>query len=85
MEGRAPNGVEIGYLLFPPWRRQGYAREAIEGFMSWAKRHGVDHVVLSISPENDASLALARHFAAVKIGSHIDEEDGPEDIFLVAI
>jgi RimJ/RimL family protein N-acetyltransferase len=85
MEGKAPNGVEIGYMLFEPWRRQGYAHEAIAGFMKWAKVHGVDSIVLSISPTNAASLSLARSFGAVQIGSHVDEHDGPEDIYLVTI
>jgi RimJ/RimL family protein N-acetyltransferase len=85
MEGKAPNGVEIGYMLFEPWRRQGYGREAIAGFMQWAKVHGVDSIVLSISPGNEASLALAQSFGAVQIGSHVDDLDGPEDIYLVTI
>jgi RimJ/RimL family protein N-acetyltransferase len=85
LEGRAPNGVEIGYMLFEPWRGQGFAYEAIRGFNRWAKRHGVDSVVLSISPRNRASLALAKKLAARKVGSHIDEKDGPEDIFVVPL
>ncbi len=85
MEGKAPNGVEIGYMLFEPWRGQGHALEAITGFNRWAKIHGVDSVVVSISPNNQASLALARKLTAEKIGSHIDERDGPEDVYLIRI
>jgi RimJ/RimL family protein N-acetyltransferase len=84
-EGMAPNGVEIGYMLFEPWRRQGYAFEAIRGFNAWANAHGVDSVVLSISPGNQASLALADKLGAEKIGSQIDEKDGPEDVHLVRL
>jgi RimJ/RimL family protein N-acetyltransferase len=85
MEGKAPNGIEIGYLIFSPWRGRGIAYEAITAFNAWARAHGVDSVVLSISPENEASLALAAKLGASKIGSHIDERDGPEDIFLLSL
>lgn len=78
----SPGGVELGYTVFEDWRRQGYAIEAAEGLMDWARRvHGVTRFVVSISPSNRASLALASRLAFRRIGSHIDEEDGPEDIF----
>ncbi|HKO94182.1 MAG TPA: GNAT family N-acetyltransferase [Polyangiaceae bacterium] len=78
----APGGVEFGYTIFEKWRRRGYAREAAEGLMDWAlHQHGVTRFVLSISPTNVASLGLAQRLEFRKIGSHIDDEDGPEDIF----
>jgi RimJ/RimL family protein N-acetyltransferase len=64
------------------FRRLGYAREACTGLMDWAWRaHGVTRFVVSISPDNLASLALARGLGFVRVGSHIDDEDGPEDVF----
>jgi RimJ/RimL family protein N-acetyltransferase len=81
LDGKAPNGDEIGNMLFETWRNQGFALEAIRAFNRWAKVHGVDSIVLSISPQNQASLALARKLAAVKIGSQIDDEDGPRISF----
>jgi ribosomal-protein-alanine N-acetyltransferase len=78
----APGGVEFGYTVFLHWRRQGYASEASTGLMDWAHRlHGVTRFIVSISPMNVASLALARQLDFHRIGSQIDEEDGPEDIF----
>jgi RimJ/RimL family protein N-acetyltransferase len=78
----APGGVEFGYTVFETWRRRGYAGEASEGLMDWAHRlHGVTRFVVSISPTNLASLALARRLDFQRIGSHVDDEDGPEDIF----
>jgi ribosomal-protein-alanine N-acetyltransferase len=78
----APGGVEFGYAVFEPWRRRGYASEAAEGLMDWAHRlHGVTRFIVSISPKNRASLGLARRLEFQRIGSHIDSEDGPEDIF----
>jgi len=78
----APGGVEFGYTVFEKWRRQGYASEASESLMDWAHRlHGVMRFVVSISPTNLASLGLARRLGFRRIGSHVDDEDGPEDIF----
>jgi RimJ/RimL family protein N-acetyltransferase len=84
--GETRMAVEIGYDIFAPWQRQGFGHEAICAFAAWAKgSYGVEGLVLSISPENRPSLALAQKLGATKIGSHIDEKDGPEDIFLAAI
>jgi [ribosomal protein S5]-alanine N-acetyltransferase len=75
--------VEVGYTVFEDWRRRGYAREALAAIMAWATReHGVSNFIASVSPDNLASLAVIRGFQFAKVGAHIDEEDGPEDIFL---
>ena len=37
--------------------------------------------IVSISPLNAPSLGLAAKFGFRRIGSHLDEVDGPEDIF----
>ncbi len=79
----APGGVEMGYTVFAAYRRQGYAREACAGLMDWATQtHGVTRFVVSISPTNEPSLRLATHFGFRKVGFHIDDEDGLEDVFL---
>jgi RimJ/RimL family protein N-acetyltransferase len=81
MNGQQTAGVELGYTIFEPYRRKGYASEMIKGFTGWAGRLGVSTFVLSISPRNEASLALARRFGAEEIGRQIDERDGEEIIF----
>jgi len=82
LDDLAPGGIELGYRVFERWRRQGFASEASEGLMAWAHRqHRVTRFVVSISPTNHASLELARRLEFKRIGSHLDEEDGPEDIF----
>ena len=79
----APGGVELGYTIFAPYRRQGYAYEACAALMEWAHReHGVTRFVVSISPDNAPSLGLARKLGFRRVGAHVDQEDGPEDIFL---
>ena len=73
----APNGVEFGFEVFPPYRRQGYAREACNAVMRWAyDHHKITEFVVSISPGNIPSLRLAKSLGFERVGSHIDEEDG---------
>ena len=78
----APKGVEFGYTIFAPYRRQGYTPEASQALMAWAaSQPNVERFVLSISPENVASLALALKLGFVRIGEQMDEEDGLEWVF----
>jgi ribosomal-protein-alanine N-acetyltransferase len=79
----APDGVEIGYTVSPQYQRRGYATEACQALMEWAlKAHGISRFVLSIAPENEPSLCVARKLGFEKVGSHVDEEDGVEDVYL---
>jgi RimJ/RimL family protein N-acetyltransferase len=78
----APGGVELGYTVYPDYRRQGYAYEACQALMEWAHaNHGVTRFVVSISPKNAPSLGLARKLGFVRVGSHLDERDGLEHVF----
>ena len=53
-------------------------RQAADGARD---EYQVHRFVVSISPDNLPSLGLAAKLGFRKIGSHIDELDGPEDIF----
>ena len=76
-----PGGVEFGFTVFPAFRRQGYAREASIALMRWARQtQGVKSFAMTIRPDNHPSQALAAQLGFVRIGSHIDEVDGLEDI-----
>ncbi len=82
----ADGAAELGYTVLPTHRRRGYAREAIRGMMRWATReHGVRRFVVSIAPDNQASLALAAGLGFRQTGSHIDPEDGLELVFELAL
>ena len=71
--------LEVGYRVEPSYRRQGYAREAIQALFDWAaSAHGIHRFVASISPTNEPSLQLAAGFGFVQTGSHIDDIDGLE-------
>ena len=78
----SPGGAEFGYTVFAEHRRQGFATEAALALMNWAETaNGVTRFVVSISPENGPSLGLAGKLGFTRIGSHLDEIDGLEDIF----
>lgn len=83
LEQWSSGGVEFGYTIFPPHRRKGYAREASLALMQWAREvHDVTSFVVTISPSNGASLALALDLGFVRVGAHVDEVEGPEDVFV---
>jgi ribosomal-protein-alanine N-acetyltransferase len=76
---KAPDAVEVGYSIFDPYRRRGYATEVVRALIDWASReHGIRRFIASISPENEPSLALVRRLGFTHIGQHWDEEDGEE-------
>ena len=76
-----PGGAELGFTVFAPHRRQGYAREAAVALMQWAREaHSVASFVVTISPANAGSQALAAELGFVRVGSHLDEVDGVEDV-----
>jgi RimJ/RimL family protein N-acetyltransferase len=77
--------VEVGYSVFSGHRRQGFGFEAVSSLMAWAAAQGVGGFILTIAPDNGPSQALARKLAADRIGSQMDEQDGPEDVFLVRV
>jgi len=77
MIGRA----EIGYTVFPPFRRQGFAREAARALADWAFEQGETEVYASVSPSNAPSLAVVRNLGFREVGVQEDEVDGTELVF----
>jgi len=71
--------LEVGYRVEAPYRRQGYAREAVRAMFDWAaSAHDIHRFVASVSPTNEPSLQLIAGFGFEQTGSHIDEIDGLE-------
>ena len=82
----SPGGVEYGFTVFPAHRRKGYAREASLALMRWAHdHHRVTEFVATISPSNVASQALVADLGFVRVGSHVDEIDGVEDVLVLNV
>ena len=80
------DAVEIGYTVFPDYRRRGLAVEAARGVIDWATRtHGIRVFVASVSPTNEASLAVVRRLGFEHVGEHFDEEDGLEHEYLLEL
>jgi RimJ/RimL family protein N-acetyltransferase len=79
----ARSAVEFGYRIFPEHRRRGYATEAINAAMDWARTaFGIGRFVVSVSPDNTPSLAVVARFGFVQVGQHVDEIDGIENVYL---
>lgn len=74
--------LEIGYEVFPAYRRRGYAREAVLAMLRWAQG---DPAVLrfraSISPQNVPSRRLVGALGFTQVGRQWDELDGEELVF----
>ena len=74
--------LEVGYRVEPEFRRRGFAREAIRSLFDWAAReHGIRRFIASVSPTNEASLALTAGLGFGQIGSQMDDIDGLELVF----
>jgi RimJ/RimL family protein N-acetyltransferase len=81
-QGRA----EVGYEIFEPYRRRGYAREAVRGLLAWAtRRHGVRRFLAAIAPDNEASMQLALGLGFRQVGAQVDESDGVELVFELVV
>ena len=77
-----PDAVELGYEVFEPLRGRGLATEATSALIDWAREEqGIRRYVLSISPENEPSLAIAARLGFVRTGEQWDDEDGLELVF----
>jgi RimJ/RimL family protein N-acetyltransferase len=81
----APNQhgmVEAGYRVDPQFQRRGYARATLESLIARAQQDPAVRVFrLTIAPDNEPSLALARQFPFVEVGEQWDDEDGLETIY----
>ena len=75
------DGIEIGYEIYPDWRRQGFGHEALQRLLQFAQEQGVQRFILSIAPDNQPSLALARSLGFVELGQQVDGEEGLELLY----
>ncbi len=57
---KTAEGLELGYHIFTPFRRKGYAREACEGILMWCQNNGYGHVYAKTDASNEASVRLLK-------------------------
>lgn len=85
LEEWSVGSVEYGFAVFQRHRRNGYAREASLALMRWAREvHGVTSFVVSVAPGNLASQTLVAALGFVRVGAHVDEVDGIEDVLVLS-
>lgn len=52
--------LELGYHIFTPYRRQGYAREACQAILTYAAASLTDRIYARVLEENRASVSLLK-------------------------
>jgi RimJ/RimL family protein N-acetyltransferase len=78
--------VELSYGVIPEFQRRGYATAILARIVASAREHPDIRVLrASISPDNTASLATLAEFPFVHVGNQIDEIDGLEQVFDLAV
>ena len=55
------DGPDIGYAFLPEHAGQGYAREAAQGVVDFARRQGHKRLLAIVNPDNAASIRLLQH------------------------
>jgi RimJ/RimL family protein N-acetyltransferase len=77
--------AEIGYTVLEPYRLQGYAVEAAQALVGWARAQGETVVFASVSPDNPISLAVVEKLGFRQTGVQLDEIDGEEGVFELSL
>ena len=74
--------IEIGLGIETDYQNQGFAREALLGMWRWAVAFPeVRTLRYTVSPDNQASIAVINYFGFEFKGQQMDEVDGPENIY----
>ncbi len=73
--------AEIGYTVFEPYRRQGYASEAVQGLLEWAKKQGSHVVFATVSVDNQPSRAVVTQLGFRQSGATMKPDGGQELVF----
>jgi RimJ/RimL family protein N-acetyltransferase len=79
-----PGGVvEIGYTVFPDFRRLGYACEAVACLVDWAFDTGdVSAILATVAPDNVASLRVLDRVGGFRRIGTCRDRSGAEEIVL---
>jgi ribosomal-protein-alanine N-acetyltransferase len=77
--------VEIGYRVLPQWQGRGLATELAGGLIDWGREQGAARCLATTVPENAASQAVLARLGFVRTGEQMDEVDGLEWVFSLAL
>lgn len=78
--------IEIGIGIEESFRNKGYATEVLLAMWKWViSDERVETLRYTVSPSNEASIAIINKFKFTKVGQQIDDEDGPEDIYEMSV
>jgi ribosomal-protein-alanine N-acetyltransferase len=77
--------AEIGYTVLPAYRGRGYATEAAAALVAYAQAQGLSVVFATVAPGNAPSLRVVAKLGFVQTGVQIDEVDGEELVFELAL
>ena len=78
--------VEVGYTVVPEQRGRGLGHTAMHALLGRAAASGqVRFVRASVSPDNAPSLTVVRRAGFRQVGEQVDEEDGLELVFELAV
>ncbi len=71
----AADALELGWTVFPAYRRRGYATETAIALMDWAaEAHGIVHFVSATTADNVASLRVHEKLGFARTGKIVDGE-----------
>lgn len=74
-DARAPDAVELGWSVFAPDRRKGYATETARALMDWVTRsYGIRRFISATTPDNAASLRVHEKLGFARTGEVVDGE-----------
>jgi ribosomal-protein-alanine N-acetyltransferase len=70
-----PDALEIGYTVFPEFRRQGFATEAAQGLLDFGRHgFGVTHFIAGILPSNTPSMRVVEKLGFVRTSIVVEDE-----------
>jgi RimJ/RimL family protein N-acetyltransferase len=81
-----PDAVELAYTTYPPYRRLGYAAEAVAALLRWATRRArIRRFLLTVSASNRASRGLAGKLGFALTEQYRTADGSDEDQFLYVL
>jgi RimJ/RimL family protein N-acetyltransferase len=82
---KAVGRAEIGYTVFQTFRSRGYATEAADALIEWARHTGERTIFASVAPTNGPSIAVLKKLGFRHVGEQMDEIEGRELVFELSL